>query len=107
MPIHSSQPTASHASPLDDLFGSGPSLVNLDNLSAPPKTVAVAAKPTLGQMNTGGGGGFGGGFGGIGQQQQGFGGGMQQMGGMGFPQQQQQQQQKATPNSGLDFNPFA
>jgi hypothetical protein len=65
MPIHSSQPAASHASPLDDLFGSGPSLVNLDNLSAPPKTVTVAAKPTLGQMNTGGAGGFGGGFGGI------------------------------------------
>jgi hypothetical protein len=105
MPVHSSSQPASHASPLDDLFGSGPSLVNLDNLSAPPKTVAVAAKPTLGQMNTGGGG-FGGGFGGIGQQQQAFGG--MQMGGMGFPQQQQQQPKTTTPaNQGLDFNPFA
>jgi hypothetical protein len=101
MPIHSAPQPAPHASPLDDLFGSGPSLVNLDNLSAPPKTEKVAAKPTLGQMNTGGMGGFG-----MQQQQQQPFGGMQ-MGGMGgFPQQQQQQKAPTQTNS-LDFNPFA
>jgi hypothetical protein len=108
MPIHSAPQPAPHASPLDDLFGSGPSLVNLDNLSAPPKTEKVATKPTLGQMNTGG---MGGGFGMQQQQQQQPFGGMQMggMGGMGFPQQQQQQQQQKAPTqtNSLDFNPFA